>query len=94
MNFSYLDWHNMEKYARKCDITGEGMNEGWVADNGVMYFANEEDALQWCVECGYKDIQEAYDDEAIYWTDWYGDESDWMYIQLPSGELVEIEEED
>ena len=84
----------MEKYARKCDITGEGMSEGWVADNGVMYFANEEDALQWCVECGYKDIQEAYDEEAIYWTDWYGDESDWMYIQLPSGELVEIEEED
>jgi glucan-binding YG repeat protein len=37
----------MENYARKCDITGEGMNEGWVADNGEMYFANEEDALQY-----------------------------------------------
>jgi hypothetical protein len=91
MNFSYLDWRNMEKFARKCDVTGEGMNEGWVAYDGEMYFANEGDALKWCVERGYKDIDEAYEDDVIYWTDWYGDESDWMYIQNESGELVEIE---
>jgi hypothetical protein len=41
-----------------------------------MYFANEEDALQWCIENDYKDIQEAYDDGSIYWTDWYDEEEE------------------
>jgi len=76
-NFSYLDYlKTMEKYARKCSITGEGMNEGWYAEGCGMYFANEEDALQWCIENDYKDIQEAYDDGSIYWTDWYDEEED------------------
>lgn len=94
MNISYLDYTKiMEKFAAKCSITGEGMNEGWVAYDGEMYFANEEDALDWCIENGYEDIQEAYDDEVIYWTDWYNDdEEDWMYVQLPTGEVVRVED--
>lgn len=81
----------MENYARKCDITGGGMNEGWVGYNGEVYFSKEEDALQWCIKQGYKDIEEAYEDDVIYWTDWHDDESDWLYVKLEDGSLVEID---
>lgn len=29
------------KYARECSITGEGMNQGWVGDDGCFYFKYE-----------------------------------------------------
>jgi len=55
---------------RICSITGEEMNEGWVAEDGELYFKYQKDAVAWCVSYGYKDLQEAFDDEAIYWTKW------------------------
>lgn len=58
------------KYARQCSITGEGMNEGWVGDDGCVYFKYGHDALQWCIDRGYRDIDDAYADDVIYWTDW------------------------
>lgn len=82
----------MEIYARKCSITGEGMNEGWVVDGGEMYFSKEEDALKWCIEHGYESIEDAYEDDVIYWTDWHDDESDWQYVKLEDGTVVEIED--
>ena len=73
-NFKKIQIYNMENYARKCSVTGEGMNEGWYAEGCGMYFANESDALQWCIDNEYKDLQEAYDDEAIYWTEFETEE--------------------
>jgi hypothetical protein len=32
----------MKKYARKCDVTGKGMNEGWCWDEGAFYTKTEE----------------------------------------------------
>lgn len=32
----------MEKYARKCDVTGKGMNEGWCWGDGAFYTATKE----------------------------------------------------
>ncbi len=37
-----------KKYARKCDITGKGMNEGWVWGDGVFYTSTEELTLKEC----------------------------------------------
>ena len=37
-----------KKYARVCDITGEGMNEGWVWGDGVFYTKYEKDTLSEC----------------------------------------------
>lgn len=79
-------------WARKCDVTGEGMNEGWYAEGCGMYFANEEDALQWCIENDYKDLKEAYADGSIYWTSWHDDDEDWLYVQTPDGELVMLDD--
>ena len=36
------------KYARKCSITGEGMNEGWVWGDGIFYTKYEKDTLAEC----------------------------------------------
>jgi hypothetical protein len=35
-------------WARKCDITGQGMNEGWCWCDGVFYTATLEDTLREC----------------------------------------------
>lgn len=34
------------KYARVCDITGEGMNEGFCIQDGLMYIKYEEDMIK------------------------------------------------
>ena len=34
------------KYARKCDITNEGMNEGYCIQDGLMYIKYEEDMIK------------------------------------------------
>jgi hypothetical protein len=80
------------KFARKCSVTGEGMNEGWVINDGESYAQHEHHALNLVLEMGYKAIDEAYEDDVCYWTDWNDDESDWQY-QLINGQLVEIEDE-
>ena len=36
------------KYARKCSITGEGMNVGWVWGDGIFYTKHEKDTLAEC----------------------------------------------
>ena len=36
----------MEKYARKCDITGRGMNEGYCWGDGMFYTATSEDTIK------------------------------------------------
>jgi len=52
-----------------CDITGEPMTEGWLADDSI-YFKYEKDAIAWCIENGYESIDDAYECDAIYWTEW------------------------
>lgn len=80
-----------EKVARKCSVTGEGMNEGWVANDGDEYFKYEEDAIAWCKQNLKKSLKKAYDEGEIYWTEW-DVEDDAQYI-VKNGKVVEIEEE-
>lgn len=61
-------------FARRCSITGEGMNEGWVVDGGEEYFKYEVHALAWCKEMGYDSIEDAYKSEDFYYTEWFLDE--------------------
>jgi hypothetical protein len=80
-----------EKIARQCSVTGEGMNEGWVTDSGNEYFKYEEDALAWCNTHGYNSINEAYENDFIYWTEWYDENcDDYQYI-VKNGEVIGIE---
>lgn len=59
-----------EKFARKCDATGEGMNEGYCFGDGEKYFKYKKGATAYAKEIGYSTLKEAYDDEAYYWTEW------------------------
>jgi hypothetical protein len=76
-----------QTFARKCDVTGEGMNEGYVF--GDDYFKYEKDALTHAISLGYKDLQASYDDDAHYYTEWGND--DHQYVEV-NGTLKEIQE--
>jgi hypothetical protein len=82
-------------YARKCDITGEGMNEGFCICDGEMYIKYEKDLIahlraiesekqvtdEWLKE----DYHKA---EYYYWTEW--DDKDHQYA-VAGDKLIEIE---
>ena len=57
-------------YPRKCDITGEGMTEGYCIQDGLMYIKKESDMLLHVKETGYNTIDEAFEDDYYYWTEW------------------------
>jgi hypothetical protein len=73
-----------EKFARKCSITGKGINQGFVVGDGDMYFGEEADllehlkTLEWENLDGVKssDIAESElmdyfsNEEYFYWTEW------------------------
>lgn len=72
----------MEKFARRCDVTGEPMNEGWCWGEGMFYTATEESTItelrkEYPSQVHITDdelMQYAYDNEVLYWTEWYSDE--------------------
>ena len=77
------------KYARKCDITSEGMNEGYCILDGMMYIKYEKDMIKHIKdETDYNDIEEAYEDDYYYFTDWFDtiDEEDEWYTE--EGSLI------
>ena len=48
----------MEKFARKCDATGRGMNEGYVVGDGELYFAEKEDFITHLRTVNWEDSME------------------------------------
>jgi len=79
-----------DKYARKCDKCGQGMNEGFCIYEGEEYYCSDK-----CLHSVYsKSVWEGmYDAEDIgnspsYWTQWE-DEEDYQY-QIINGILEEI----
>ena len=86
------------KYARKCSITGEGMNRGWLQGDGEQYFKYLKDVIAWLreVEFGTYDnqsdalmLEEAVEHDVLYWTVWE-DESEHQYEAI-NGKLIEIQ---
>ena len=80
----------MEKYARRCDVTGEVFNKGFVVDCvlKIMYVKEESDMLTLALDAGYKDLEESYQDEFYFYTEWDPEEGDGYYTE--SGEYVEL----
>jgi hypothetical protein len=79
-----------DKYARKCDKCGQGMNEGYCIYEGEEYYCSDE-----CLHSVYsKSVWEGmFDAEDIgnspsYWTQWE-DIEDYQY-QIINGILEEI----
>ena len=50
-------WDGVKKWARCCNVTGEGMNNGWIWGDGDFYVKNQDDAMNECWKDRY-DIKE------------------------------------
>ena len=85
-------------YARQCDITGEGMNEGYCIQDGHIYIKYVEDMIkhlrEFDVELSLRTpldeelLNVYYDDDYYYWTEWEC-ESDLQYEEV-NGKLIEL----
>tara|TARA_R110002096_G_C14173338_1_gene686152 strand:+ start:285 stop:587 length:303 start_codon:yes stop_codon:yes gene_type:complete len=92
-------------YARQCDITGEGMNEGYCIQDGLMYIKHKKDMikhLRGIENVVVRDKYESYEftddnlmsvyyeEDYYYWTEWEC-EDDLQYEEV-NGELIELED--
>ena len=85
-------------YARQCNITGEGMNEGYCIQDGLMYIKYVEDMIKHLreldVELSLRTpldeelLNVYYDDDYYYWTEWEC-EDDLQYEEV-NGKLIEL----
>lgn len=87
-------------YAKKCSITGEGMDEGFVVEGSkeIMYFKYDKDLIKYLREHGdevYNDasddfiLGESYENGWHHWTDWIDDEPEYYY-NPKTGEVEEL----
>ena len=61
----------MKRYARQCDVTGEGMNDGYVICDGAMYIKYTKHLSEHITnDTDYKTVEEAYEDDYYYYTEW------------------------
>jgi hypothetical protein len=95
-----LKHNNMKKFARKCSITGEGMNEGFVIGDGDFYIKYEKDLITFLRDNNefprenesLSDdfiMDEAYNLGEYYYTEWE-DEDDYEYYEDENGNIIEI----
>ena len=84
-------------WARQCDITLEGMDNGWCWGDGHFYTKYQIDTIAELRKDhpDKKDISDeelldwAYDEDILYWTEWEC-EDDIQYEEV-DGELIEFE---
>jgi hypothetical protein len=85
-------------YPRRCDVTEEGMNEGYVTYD-LKYFKYDCDLIDWLRSIGgegwnsYDDDQlmdAGYEEYLYYWTQWEELDEDENY--LADGTLVPVED--
>ena len=80
---------NVQQFARKCDGSGVGMNDGFLFYNYSFYASTKEIALKFALELGYKSLDEAYDSHEYSFNLWE-DENDFDYV-LIDDVLLEID---
>lgn len=56
---------------RYCSLTHQPMFEGWCIADGAMYIKHMNDANAHAVGAGYANLEEAYEDDYMYFTDWF-----------------------
>ena len=76
----------MERFARRCDATGKGMNEGYVVGDGELCFSEEKHLIDHLRSRGGMDglsdefiLNEAYEQDEYYYTEWdfYDIDDEW-----------------
>lgn len=79
----------MEKFARRCDATGRGMNEGYVVGAGDLYFSEKEHLVEWLKGVAKEEslnfetdsvmMEHYYEEELYYYTEWDDIDDDEYY---------------
>ena len=84
----------MEKFARRCDATGRGINEGYVVGDGELYFADKEHLLEHLRTLDWEDcngnkstdcvtddalLKYFYNEDYYYYTEWEEIDDDCYY---------------
>lgn len=84
----------MEKFARRCDATGKGINEGYVVGDGELYFAEREHLLEHLRSLDWEDcngnkstncvtddalMKFFYNEDYYYYTEWEEIDDDVYY---------------
>jgi hypothetical protein len=84
----------MEKFARRCDATGKGINEGYVVGDGELYFSSKDDLLSHLSELDWEDcngnsskdcdteddlLEFFYNEDYYYYTEWEEIDDDCYY---------------
>lgn len=80
-----------KKFARFCNETNRGINEGYVFNDGDYYCSTEEAALAYAKRLGYDDLKDAYDNEAYYYTEWEEYDGDYWY-ECRDGKWYEVDD--
>ena len=75
------------KFPRLCDVKKTGMFTGYVFYDGLFECEDQTDALLFAIENGYANLDEAYDDDAYYYTEW--DEIDETWFECLEGNWFE-----
>jgi len=90
-----------ERFPRRCDATGVGMHEGFVAVDGLYHFSEEKYLVEWLrgredTDQGLSDeflLEEAFALDEYYYTEWDIDDSDYWYEYGVDGQLVMVSEQ-
>jgi len=84
----------MERYARKCDATGRGMNEGYVVGAGDLHFSEKQHLIEYLRGVEWEDSNDVsssemdtdadlmdyfYNEEFYYYTEWEEIDDDVYY---------------
>lgn len=74
------------KFARRCDITGRGINEGWTIGNACpVYVADESEVERMVAEEGYASLEDAIDEDYASWHEWDFHEDGWYESEHENG---------
>jgi hypothetical protein len=76
----------MEKFAKKCSISGLGINSGFCFFDGETIIKDEYEAIKYAKRLGYKSLDDAYEASIYYWTEWEIEEGEDCYNE--QGELI------
>lgn len=77
-------------FARRCSYCFEGMNSGWIVDDGDTYIKHEETALAIAKSKGHNSIEEAYEHDEMYYTEWEIDEDMHFVSSSPDGSFASM----
>lgn len=87
------------KWARVDTATGKGMNEGFCVHDGLAYFENESDLINYLRQMNVDEngelsdefiLKEAYDNDEYYYTEWDVEDEEYYYLEDKDGNLTEV----